>query len=87
MPKSREGPLSAPLHSPLVAVLIEKNGVTGTRYVVDENEADSLPAGDELSPPVRLAGAWSDLDADAMLDALDQARHSCKPTPPIDAIP
>jgi hypothetical protein len=87
MPKSRERALSAPLHTPLVAVLIEKNGVTETRYFVDENEADTLPADDEAASPIRLAGAWSDLDADAMLDALDRARHASKPTPPVDIIP
>jgi hypothetical protein len=29
-------------------------------------------------------GAWSDLDFDEMLDALDQIRHRSTPTPPID---
>jgi uncharacterized protein (DUF433 family) len=31
-----------------------------------------------------LAGAWSDLDFDEMLDALDRIRHESKPTPPRD---
>jgi uncharacterized protein (DUF433 family) len=32
-----------------------------------------------------LAGAWSDLDFDEMIDALDRIRHESKPTPPIDS--
>jgi hypothetical protein len=81
MPKSREGVLTAPLHNPLVAILIEEKGVTETHYLVGVNGADTLATDDEAASPIRLAGAWSDLDADAMLDALDQARHGSKPTP------
>jgi hypothetical protein len=29
-------------------------------------------------------GAWSDMDFDETLDALDRIRHESKPTPPID---
>ena len=29
-------------------------------------------------------GAWSDLDVEEMLDALDRIKHESKPTPPID---
>ena len=31
-----------------------------------------------------VAAAWSDLDPDEVLDALDRIRHSSPPTPPID---
>jgi hypothetical protein len=31
-----------------------------------------------------LAGAWSHLDWDDMVDALDRIRHESKPTPPIE---
>ena len=31
-----------------------------------------------------LAGAWSDLDWEEMVDELDRIRHANTPTPPID---
>ena len=41
-----------------------------------------------LPPTTRAAlgvvGAWSDLDWDEMIDALDEIGHQNQPTPPID---
>jgi hypothetical protein len=87
MPGSREHTLTAPLHDPLMAVLIEANGVTETQYFTEAMRADALPVGEDGSSPVKLAGVWSDLDADDMLDSLDRARHATKPTSPIADIP
>ena len=87
MPGSRERSLTAPLHNPLMAVLVEGNGVTETRYFTEALRADALPVGEEVASPVKLAGVWSDLDADDMLDSLDRARHATNPTPPIADIP
>ncbi len=35
-----------------------------------------------IKETLALAGAWSDLDFDEMLDSLDHIRHDSKPTPP-----
>ena len=35
-----------------------------------------------IKETLALAGAWSDLDFEEMLDALDHIRHDSKPTPP-----
>lgn len=35
-----------------------------------------------IQETLALAGAWSDLDLEEMLDALDHIRHDSKPTPP-----
>jgi hypothetical protein len=86
MPGSREHTLTAPLHDPLMAVLVERNGVTETRYFTEAMRADHS-VGEDGSSPVKLAGVWSDLDADDMLDSLNRARHATKPTPPIADIP
>ena len=36
-----------------------------------------------MKETLALAGAWSDLDFDEMIDALDHIRHDSQPTPPI----
>ena len=36
-----------------------------------------------IEETLALAGAWSDLDFDEMLTALDHIRHDSKPTPPL----
>ena len=36
-----------------------------------------------VRPPIKLAGAWADLDAEAMLDALDRIRQQSARTAPI----
>lgn len=64
------------------------NGQEMTRYSVvsHENTIDEWP--DDTPESVRvalnLAGAWSDLDGDAMEEALYRIRHDSVPTPPID---
>jgi hypothetical protein len=37
-----------------------------------------------IEETLALAGAWSDLDFDDMLDTLDHIRHDSKPTPPLE---
>jgi hypothetical protein len=36
-----------------------------------------------INETLSLAGVWSDLDFDEMLEALDHIRHDSKPTPPL----
>ena len=35
-----------------------------------------------IAETLALAGSWSDLDLEEMLDALDHIRHDSQPTPP-----
>ena len=41
-------------------------------------------ADQEVHDALRLAGAWSHLDWEEMVEALDRMRHESKPTPPIE---
>jgi len=52
---------------------------------VDEDwsiDESTLPASTRAA--LRLAGAWSDLDGDEMLDALERMRNESKPSPPFE---
>ena len=69
---------------PLIGVLVRKNGEDMVRYVADEEELERSSSQTSVDRALALAGAWSDLDGDEMLDALDRIRHESKPTPPID---
>lgn len=78
--------LVARLDQPLIAVAVERDGVEEVRYFVDEAAADEALGRGAQQTPIKLAGIWSDLDADAMLDELDRIRHESKPTPPITSL-
>jgi hypothetical protein len=75
--------LTARHDQPLIAVAVEHAGVEAVRYFVDEAAADAALGQVAQRAPIKLAGIWSDLDADAMLDELDRLRHASQPTPPI----
>lgn len=49
-----------------------------------EEDADAYGGREGIKRALALAGAWSDLDFDEMLDALDRIRHESVPTPPIE---
>ena len=76
----------ARLDQPLIAVTVETNGVEEVRYFVDDAAADAALSQAGRKAPIKLAGVWSDLDAEAMLDSLDRLRHESKPTPPITTL-
>ena len=69
---------------PLIGVLVRENSEDMVRYVADEEELEKSSSPTSVERALALAGAWSDLDCDEMLDALDRIRHESKPTPPID---
>jgi hypothetical protein len=73
--------LSVPRNHPLIGIPVEENGKKMVRYFTEEAQADRETGGVEEA--LDLAGAWSDLDLDDTLDALDRIRHESKPTPPI----
>jgi hypothetical protein len=69
---------------PLVGVVIQQNGTEMVRYTAGEPTADHPARQRSIQRALDLAGAWSDLDFDEMIDSLDRIRHESKPTPPID---
>lgn len=80
--RARGSSLVARRDQPLIAVPAERDGDEGVCYFVDDDAADrALGQG-----AIKLAGVWSDLDADEMLDALERMRRETPPTPPIEPI-
>jgi hypothetical protein len=68
---------------PLIAIPLIEDGEEVTYYFVDEQTADEFMV--QRGTDARsLAGAWSDLDWEETIEALDRIRHESKPTPPID---
>lgn len=77
-------PITLTSHQPLIGIPFDENGQEVVRYFSEETLADQAVSTDATQDALNLAGAWSDLDADAMLEALDHIRHDTPPTPPIE---
>ena len=71
-------------NQPLIGIPFEENGQEVVRYFSEEAQADKAVSEDATQTALDLAGAWSDLDFDEMLEALDHIRHDSKPTPPLE---
>ena len=71
-------------NQPLIGIPFEEQGQEVVRYFAGEEEADQAVADQEVQDAMSLAGAWSHLDWDDMVEALDRIRHESKPTPPIE---
>lgn len=69
---------------PLIGIPFEENGEEVVRYFTDEEAADAAIPQNAIQDAISLVGAWSDLDWDEMVEALDHIRHESKPTPPIE---
>ena len=75
--------VTIPSNQPLIGIPFEENGQEVIRYFSEEaltRRGNSQRTQEALS----LAGAWSDLNGDEMLEELDRIRHQSTPTPPID---
>jgi hypothetical protein len=68
----------------LIAIPIEENGREAVRYLVEEEPVSTTTLPNTVQDALSLAGAWSDLDWDATVEALDRIRHESTPTPIID---
>lgn len=55
-------------------------------YVMNEQQGDESDVSGYNGERIKLAGVWSHLDADAMLETLDRWGHESPPTPPITSI-
>jgi len=61
--------LRASSKQPLIVVPVGDNDV---RYFTSDDDADASMAQDAIQRALDLAGAWSHLDGEDMLDALDR---------------
>lgn len=74
--------MTASPEQPLIGVLTEQDGREIVRYLTDDAET---PRGDgeDRDAPIKLAGAWRDLDDEDVLGELERIRHQSAPTPPL----
>jgi len=63
---------------------IWRDGVVVDWHVVRNEAIDPASLSPRTREALAMAGAWSDLDWDQMLDYLDRIRQESKPTPPIE---
>ena len=80
MTKQQTG-LLASSSQPLIGVL--DTDLHKVHYFTTEEEADAALAADAVTDALSLAGAWRDLEWEAVVDDLDHLRHESKPTPPV----
>lgn len=79
----RASSLLARSDQPLIGVIFQEHGQEVVRYFAEEEAANAaLPQG-VTERALSTIGAWSDLDWDEMVEALDRIRHESPPTPPI----
>lgn len=69
---------------PLIGVILKEDGREVVRYFTDEEEADAAIPQSATQEALSVIGAWSDLDWDEAVEALDRIRHETPPTPPIE---
>ena len=71
-------------NQPLIGIPFEEKGREVVRYFTEEGAADAAVPQSATQAAFGVIGAWSDLDWDEMVEALDRIRHDSKPTPPIE---
>ncbi len=74
----------SPLFDEPIISIPDRDDPTRWRHFYTEEEADAYVTPEDIARARATAGAWSDLDLDEMLDALDRIRHESVPTPPIE---
>lgn len=68
-------------NQPLIGIPFEEKGQEVVRYFAGEEEADQAVADQDVQDALSLAGVWSHLDWNDMVETLDRIRHESKPTP------
>lgn len=71
---------------PVVAIPLIEDGREVVHYTVETGIDGTAPIPASVEDALDLAGAWSDLDWDETVDALDRIRHQSRPTPPIESM-
>jgi hypothetical protein len=86
VPVHAQGGLTTRGRQPLIGIPTREGADEVVHYFTSEEEADRALAHSDANVELALSaiGAWSDLDFDEMLDALDRIRHQSTPTPPVD---
>jgi hypothetical protein len=84
LPSDQPSSITVDADQPLVGVIVQENGTEMVRYTAGEPTPDLTSRQQRIQRALDLAGAWSDLDFDEMLDALDRIWYESQPTPPID---
>ncbi len=69
---------------PVVATPLIEDGREMVSYAVETGIAAPTDLTDSMRDALSLASAWSDLDWDEAVEALDRIRHESQPTPPVD---
>ena len=69
---------------PLIALIFEEDGREVVRYFRDDEAADAAMPPDSVQAARALARAWSDLDWDQTVEALERIRHESTPSPFIE---
>ena len=68
------------IDGPLIEIPIFQDGQEVVYYFFDDAEADAVLGEQSVQNALALAGCWSDLDLDDMLEGLDRIRHQSDPT-------
>ena len=87
MAERKQQPVSGLLvqdNQPLIGIPCEEQGHEVVRYFTDEQAADAAVSHSTTQAALSAIGAWSDMDWEEMVEALDRMRHESKPTPPIE---
>ena len=71
-------------NQPLIGIPLEEKSHEVVSYFTDEKTADAAVPHRITQAALNVIGAWSDLDWQEMVEALDRMRHESKPTPPIE---
>jgi phosphoribosyl-ATP pyrophosphohydrolase len=71
-------------NEPLIGLMLVENGQEVICYVTSDDAADAATSSADIQAALATIGAFSDLDFDDMMDALDRNRDANLPTPPID---
>ena len=66
---------------PLLGVLVEEDGYQVVRYFADDIPGIGGSGDHGIADARSLAGAWSDLDWEQTVAALDRIRHATQPVP------
>ncbi len=67
-------------NEPLIGIPFFENGREVVHYFFSDAEADAATGEQAVQDALALAGCWSDLDSDDMLERLDRIRHHSDPT-------
>ncbi len=69
-------------NQPLIGIPFEEKGQEVVRYFTDEKAADAAVPHSTTQAALSVIGAWSDIDWEEMVEALDRRCRRLRGTPP-----